>query len=272
MNLGKVLRNSAEKTGKWMKIHSPEIFAGLGIGCFVGAIVTAIEATPKAVDIKRKEEQKIPSKDINVPVRLTFKETVPLVWREYMIPASLTVAGTGFICMSVSTSNKRYVALGTSYELLRDAAIKYKDNVIETIGKNQEAKVRAKIAQKDVDDNPPQDTKIILTGGGNTLFKESLTGQYFRGDINKIKNKAVELSNDQLSSPEQYIGVADWLLDLGLDVPNSMLGQGWSITDQGKAVVVYTDEAVVAHNYNGEPCIVIDYSLQPIDDYYIYSH
>lgn len=271
MNLGKVLRNSAEKTGKWMKVHSPEIFAGFGIGCFIGAIATAIQVTPEA---NRKIEKNLVSTDEYGKIIFkdsSLKSKIKLVWRDYMIPASLTVAGTGFICMSVSTSNKRYVALGTSYELLRDAAIKYKDNVIETIGKNQEAKVRAKIAQKDVDDNPPQDTKIILTGGGNTLFKESLTGQYFRGDINKIKSKAVELSNDQLSSPEQYIGVADWLLDLGLDVPNSMLGQGWSITDQGKAVIVYTDEAVVAHNYNGEPCIVIDYSLPPIDDYYVYS-
>ena len=106
-----------------------------------------------------------------------------------------------------------------------------------------------------------------LTNNGNTLMRDGLTGQYFRYDIDKFKQKAIELANDELN--EGYVGTPDWLISLGLNVPDTLLGMGWSIADQGKAVTI-DYHAVVAHSHNDEPCLVIEYDPMPVSDYNIF--
>ena len=128
-------------------------------------------------------------------------------------------------------------------------------------------KIRNEIQQEKMDRDKIDESKIIINGNGTTLFKDSLTGQYFRMDINKFKQKALELANDELN--ENYVGVPDWLLELGLNIPETMMGLGWSITDQGKVVTVdFT--ACQARQYNDEPCLVVEYSPMPISDFDIF--
>ena len=260
--------NFTEKVGKLvhnveqtMSRRAPELLAGAGIACFIASTIAAIKIAPKAA--KKLEDRK---KDLKVE-KLPVKEVVTTVGLDYLPVGIGIVSGTGFTVASVVDSNNKYMALSTSYGLLKDFAYTYKDKVVETIGEKKEEKIRNEIAQEKLDKDQITENKIIITKEGNTLFKDSLTGQYFRSDINKFKSKAIELANTEIS--EDYAGVPEWLLDLGLNVPDTMLGIGWSAPDQGKIVTV-SFSACVAHSYNDEPCLVVEYDPMPISDYYIY--
>ena len=253
--------------GKMIIKRTPELLAGTGIACSLAATATAVMATPKAMELL--EERKLmftPEDGDPKDTVLPLKEKVKTVWKLYLPSACMSVGGVCFVVASVSTSNSRYLALSTSYELLKDAAYTYRDKVVETIGINKEKKISEEIAQEKLDKDKGN-APVVITQQGNTLFRDSLTGQYFRYDINKFKNKAIELANKELS--ENYAGVPEWLLELGLNIPETMMGMGWSTADQGRVVQVdFT--ACVAHSYNDEPCLVIDYYPMPISDYNIY--
>ena len=240
----------------------PEILAGTGIACFITSTIAAVAVTPKAV----KEIEK--KKDILQVEKLSPKETVKTTWRLYLPSVLGTIGGTGFIIGSVTESNSRYLAMSTSYQLLQDFAYTYRDKVVETLGARKEEKIRHDIAQDKLNqDTSLNNNSIVITNQGNTLFRDSLTGQYFRYDIDKFKRKAIEFANAELN--EGYIGVPEWLSEFGLAIPDTMLGMGWSISDQGKVFTVdFT--ANIAVNYNDEPCLVINYYPMPISDYYVF--
>lgn len=261
MNIKQEILESTSKINKLLQKKTPDILAGTGIGCFILSTILAVKVTPKANDILKEKKKELKTD------KLTAKDTIKSVGKYYIPSAASGIAGICFVSASVSTSNRRYLALSTSYELLREASSTYREKVIETIGEKKEKKIQESISQEKVDNAPPTSNNIILTDKGNTLFRDSLTGQYFRHDINDLKKKALDMANDELC--EGYTGVPEWLLSLGLDIPDTLMGMGWSQLDQGKAVTIDFD-AVVARNYNDEPCLVIRYDPMPISDYYTY--
>ena len=248
-----------DKISKGVIKYTPEILAGTGIACFIGSTVAAVKATPEAN--KRVEAKKAETKKET----LTVRENLNCTWKLYLPAVALGAAGTGFVVMSVCSSNKRYLALSTSYSLLKDFTNSYQSHVVETIGERKEKKIRDEIAQEKVDKDEAA-APVIITNTGNTLFKESLTGQRFRGDINKVKNLAIEFANKEFGCPEGYFGAGEWLDALGLEVPETMHDLGWSVSDQGKALTIdFT--ACVDHKNNDEPCLVINYYPMPLSDY-----
>lgn len=260
MNISKYFQKSIKRLEVYVKRYSPEILAGVGIGGFITTTVLAVKATPKVMN-KIKEETDKKGDD------LTKMEICKVAYKDY-IPAAITgVTSTICVIGSVSESARRNAALATAYKISETFANEYKEKVTETIGKRKEKKIRNEIAQDKVNENPPTEKTIILTGNGTTLFRDGLTGQYFRYDINKLKTKGIELGNTELN--EGYTGVPEWLISLGLNVPDTMMGMGWSVADQGKAVTLET-HATEAREYNGEPCLVIEYDPMPISDYNIF--
>lgn len=264
MRFNKMLVKSANEIGKYAIVHGQEILTGFGIALWGMSTITAVSQTPKAVDKitykKIKENRKY----------LTPTEIIKEVGKYYIVPAGYAIGGTLCLIASVNVGKKRYAGLAASYELLREAAMTYKEKVVETIGESKNDKINTAIAQDSVDKNPPTTNTIYITEKGTTLFKESLTGQYFRSDMNTVKARALDIIEQELTSPEQYVGVAEWLLSLGLEVPRTTLGtMGWSIANQQKKVNIKF-RAVNAHKYNDEPCNVIEYDPEPMDDFAIY--
>ena len=145
MNLSQSFCKLTDDIGKAVIKKSPELLAGTGIACFIASTVLAIKATPKAcakLEAKKEELQ---------VEKLPIKETVKTVWKDYAPSAISGVGGVMFICSSVSTSNKRYMALGTSYELLRNFTYNYRDKVVETLGEKKEEKIRTQVQQDILD-------------------------------------------------------------------------------------------------------------------------
>ena len=136
------------------------------------------------------------------------------------------------------------------------ALIRYRNKVIDTLGDKKEKEIQEKVAQDKVTNNSPKDQQVIITSKGNTLFMDSLSGRYFRSDIDKIKKIINELNRRLVF--EHYLSVNDLYYELGLKSTKNGSFMGWNL-DKGLIEVRY-DTALAD---NDEPCIVINYDISP---------
>lgn len=228
--------------------HSPEILTGIGIIGSVTSVILAVKITPKVITKIQKLE-----KD---NIKLTKKDIVKLCWKDYAPIAALEIMSIGCIIGGNSINLKRNAALGAAYAMSEKALIKYKDKVIETIGEKEEQKIREKIHEDDIKNNPPTQGTIILTQNGNTLFRDEISGRYFRSDmitINKVINKLNEKINHQ-----DYVSLNELYSELGLEPIKEGYAIGWNITN---GIIKLNISTCIVDDM--EPCIVIDYVKQP---------
>lgn len=230
--------------------HSPEILTGLGIAGMITTTVLAVKATPKALDLinDRKDEletEKLP------PI-----EVVKTAWKCY-IPATLTcVTSTACLIGASSVHLKRNAALATAYKLSESAISEYKDAVIDKIGEKKEQTIRDKIAEEKMKKNPVSSSEVFITEKGNTLCYDTISGRYFKSDIDRIK-RAENAINKQLLD-EMYVSLNDLYDELDLD--HTKLGDelGWKI-DDGLVELYFSSQLAD----DGTPCVVMDFTRAP---------
>lgn len=230
--------------------HSPEILTGLGIAGMITTTVLAVKATPKALDLinDRKDEldtEKLP------PI-----EAVKAAWKCY-IPAAVTCAtSTACLIGASSVHLKRNAALATAYKLSESAISEYKDAVIDKLGEKKEQTIRDKVAEEKMKKNPVSSSEVFITEKGNTLCYDTISGRYFKSDIDRIK-RAENAINKQLLD-EMYVSLNDLYDELDLD--HTKLGDelGWKI-DDGLVELYFSSQLAD----DGTPCVVMDFARAP---------
>lgn len=235
--------------------HSPEILMGMGIAGMLTTTVLAVRATPKALKLieeKKKETQ---------TDKLTPVETIKTTWKCYIPAATTAVASTACLIGSSRVSSKRNAVLATAYKIAETAHKEYREKVIETIGEKKEAEVRDKVAKEQIEKKPVNNCEVIITDMGNTLCYDSVSGRYFKTDINKIKKAENTLNYNMLN--ENYTSLNDFYSEVGLD--RIKLGDelGWNI-DDGKIELHFSSHLTS----NDEPCLVIQYNVAPKYNYW----
>lgn len=242
------------ETSDFIVKKSPEILTGFGItGLFITTIL-AVKNTPEA--LRRIGKRK---RELNV-TKLSKAETFKVTWKCY-IPSAITAAiSTGCILGSHHISNKRNAALAAAYALSETAFKDYREAVEKTITKKEAEKVKDKIAQDKIEQNPLDNTDVILTGKGNTLFLDLTCGRYFRSDINFVK-QAVNEANAELLQ-QQFISKNEFYAELCLDPTTDGYELGWDATN-GLIKVDYSSQIAA----NGEPCITINYLSSALTKY-----
>ena len=266
------LWNLTHELAKEVERKSPELLACSGIACFIGATIAAIKVTPEAHDILEEKKEELEVEE------LTVTDTVKSVGKMYIPTLGLSFAGICFTIASVGESNRRYFALSASYDLLKDAAITYKNKVIETVGKGKEQKIRESIAQDKVDANPPvigvNATAEPNDGVHRQLYFEPISNKYFwetpaRFDIAKA-NAFHQIGYDDTLS------VYEWLKELPQNVldgyPDGIAGKfmdlGWSIDDSYTVFDIHTRSSeIIDGEYRGYACLVIEYENEPSYDF-----
>lgn len=232
--------------------HSPEILTGVGIAGMITTTVLAVRATPKALKlIDERKEAAHKSK-------LTVKETVKATWKCYL-PATITGAAS-VTCLvgSASISNRRNAALFTAYKLSETALAEYREKVIETVGENKEKSIRGKVNQDRIEKNPPGANEIVLTGHGNTLFYDHMSGRYFHSDIHIVKRAINELNRKLVTSPFSYVSLNDFYEELNLEPTSLGHEVGWNINDG--SIELDLDARLTE---KGEACVVLDITVPP---------
>lgn len=262
MNKTTIVRlvNSAKKS---LSKHSPEILTGIGVAGMVTTVVLSVQATPKALKILEEEAN---NRDIDrengvdeqfAPVEITKVDVVKLCWKCY-IPAAVT--GTvSIVCLigANSVNARRNAALATAYKLSETAFSDYREKVIETIGEKKEKNVREKVAEKQLTENPVSKNEVVVTGFGDSLCYDPMSGRYFYSSIEKIRNAENKLNKSMIHDICGYASLNDLYDELGLshiDVGDTI---GWN-TDNLMDIDISSKIAD-----DGRPAVVILHGNRP---------
>lgn len=234
--------------------HAPAILTGLGVAGSIGSVVLAVQATPKALkDIWNHESE--------TGEETTWQQKIQLTWKHYVPTALALATTTGSIIGAQGLNYRRQAALMSVYALTETAYREYREKVTEQIGEKEEGKIRDEIAKDRMESNPARPTEIIMTGSGDHLCYDSLTGRYFRSDIETIRKAVNDINSKCLS--ETYASQNDFYQRIGLDPVAFGEENGWRF-----------DHLMEVHfsshlsETTGSPALSLDYSLSPIRGYY----
>lgn len=247
----KMLRKLTTVFGK----NSPTIYAIVAGG---GVIVTAILAGKAAIEANEilKEEKIEREKESGKFAKpLAVGQTITLTWECY-IPTLLVGAATiSCIVLSNSINAKRNAALATMYTITDTAFKEYKNKVVSTIGSRKETEIRDDISIDRATAAPPN-AQVFITEKGNTLCFDEISGRFFKGDIEKIRQARNEINKNLRN--DMFIPLNDFYYEINLDGIKIGEDVGWHI-DKG-----YLDISITAMiTPNGEPCLNLNYDVTP---------
>lgn len=237
------------------KQHLPEILCG--VAC-VGTAVSTYLAFKGGMNAVQRIESKTAHGD-----DISKKQMARIVMRE-AAPAAAAVALTwASIVSSGVISYRRAKAYFDAYILTSGALSTYRAKVVERLGEGKDEEIVGAIGQDLVDDEPPGSsdrTVVINTGHGNTLFKDRITGRYFRSDLDFIRKQQVEINN-WLAAGEDWVSVNEWFGLIDLEQCEDLDDLGWNVEEKVKF------DLAACLSPDNEPCILINYDISPRTDW-----
>lgn len=210
---------------KILKRHSPEILTGIGIAGMIFTTITAVKATPKALQL-------VDEREIKEGKRLTNSEIVKTTWKCY-IPATVTgVCSIGCLIGASSVNARRNAALATAYTISETALKEYKEKAVEVVGEKKEQAIRDAVAKDTLERAHVSEREFIVTGKGETPCFDPLTNSCFKSDFETLR-KVENTLNKRLRN-EMQITLNEYLLELGLSSCDESIGEymGWDV-DKG---------------------------------------
>ena len=153
MNLSRIL-----KLEKFIADNSPNILTAIGVA---GTVTTAIltgKATLRASDIL--EEHRILHKK-NDHYERDARETVYLVWKEFIPPVGMGVITISSIILANRIGTRRAAALAAAYSVSERAFSEYREKVSERLGAGKETEIRDELAQERISRDPTVNKKSL---------------------------------------------------------------------------------------------------------------
>jgi len=258
----KMIQIGARKVGDTLMRNSPTILTGLSVAGLVTTVVMAVGATPKALCLISEEEMKREDefvKTSNEPLPITKMDVVKLTWKCYIPTVAMGVLTAAMMVGANSISLRRNAALATVYSLAERSLEEYQRKVVETLGDKEEEKLRGDIAQDRLKAHPVDEKQVIITGKGEILCYDSLSGRYFKSSMETVR-KAQNDFNFRLMN-EMYRSVNEFYDLLGLEPTATGNEMGWA-TDFG-LLDIHFDTKIASGDYEGQPCLVLDYKVHP---------
>lgn len=232
--------------------YSPEILSGLAIGGVIGTAILAVRATPKAMELLEEARKEDPGKVV------LKRQMAAVTWKCY-VPAGISgVVTIGCIIGATKIGSRRNAALIAGLSLADRAFQDYKEEVKEILGERKELAVREKAAQKAIDEHPPS-AEVFLINGEDQLCYDTLTGRYFRSDIERIRRAENEVNSNVIR--DMWCSHNEFYNLIGL--PDVTAGEelGWNMDHQ--IGLVFTSHLTPA----GVPCLAIGYTNLPVAHY-----
>ncbi len=246
----KAITNVLKDFGKGLKKHSPEILTGLGISGMILTTISAVKATPKALQL-------VDEKEIKDNKRLTKKEIVATTWKCY-IPAAL-MGGCSVACLigANSINARRNAALAAAYAISMQDLSDYKKKALEVVGEKKERAIRDEIAKDRLKNDHVESMPIIQTGRGKVPCYDYLTKRLFESDMETLR-KAENNLNKQLRE-EEYITLNEFFSEIGLEETDQVIGDtlGWDM-DHGYIDLDFSSQLV-----EGVPYLVLGHNNPP---------
>ena len=236
--------------------HEPEILMSMGIGGMIFSLAWRIKASFKAARAIDKYKETY-GKD-----KLTAKETIKLTWKLYLPTVLSVAASVPCVIMSNKVSNKRYAAIATAYTISEAALQEYKDKTKEIIGEKKTKQIEESISDDRVTKTYSGGNQVILTGNGDSLFYEPLSGRYFKSNWNDILKAANELNSEAITNMSGQTTLNDWFQKIGLETTEIGETLGWNLMNNSSNLI---DISISSHiTKDNVPCGAIYYNRQPV--------
>lgn len=234
--------------------NSPTILTTLAVGGLVTTVVMAVRATPRAIQRLKDEREHRGNADKYGQIEPV--DVVKLTWKEYVPTAVMGAITVGCIIGGNTILNRRNAALGAVYAITEATLKEYQEKVVKQIGTQKEQKIRDEIAGDHLDRNPMTDpSKIILTGRGEVLCYDKISGRYFKSDIEAIRRAQNDLNGTIIQ--EGYASLNDFYYILELEPIRIGANMCWSTENMLDVVIT----SMIAADY--QPCLVLDYRRLP---------
>lgn len=247
-------KNVLKQIKPFISKYEPEILMSMGLCGMIFSTVSAIKGTIKAVrliDAKKEVENK---------KSLAFKDIFKATWKCYIVSVISTAISIPCIVTGNRVSSKRNAALAAAYTLSEAALQEYQEKTKEIAGEKKEQQIHEAVSQETVN-KTYQKSGIILTGDGDCLFYESITGRYFKSNWNKILNAANVLNAEAINNMSGYVTLTDWLNELGLSKTEVSDELGWTVSNGANGLIKVTVDATITEQ--NIPCGVIHYVNRP---------
>lgn len=220
-----------------VKRASPTILTVVGAVGVITTAVTAVRATPKAMNLCYEVWDE--SEEGREPTTIDY---VRVGWKAY-IPSVIIGIGTIACIFGANGLNKRQqTAITSAYILLDNAYKEYQKKVKELYGDDADAQVRKEITKDHYEHHEPS--------GENILFYDFFSGRYLERTMEQIIDAEYQLNRKFVHN--DYITLNEWyeLLDIDPIAFGDVLG--WSIG--------------AGENFYGYQWIDFEHELQVMDD------
>lgn len=250
--------------------HSPAILTGIGVTGTVATAYLTGRASFKAARIieqvewktARETDKELGETELEESTfpDLSKTQKVKLVWKLYIPPVGMCATTIASIILANKISSKRIAALGVAAGISERALTEYKEKVMQKLGERQERNVRDEIAQDRVTNNEPRTREVVITGGGEVLCYDMLTGRYFQSSAEAIKKAENELNFTLIH--HMYASLTEFFDKVGLPATTYSDSVGWN-GDNPVNVMISTTMSP-----DGRPCLAIDFEKMPTSEYY----
>lgn len=230
----------------------PGILLGLGIGCMIMSTIEGIIYAPDARDAIEEKKKEL---DVErLPVGELVKTGGP-----FMVPSIISgVAGVSCIMASTNKMINIGAAAMAASTLAETTAREYREKTKEIVGAKKEQQIRESLAADAVARNPKGNREVFITGKGDHLCMEKLTGKYFRSNVDEL-NRVKNILNDKLNHSD-FLSVNEYCYALGISPTKLGDERGWL---RGQGLLEFRFDTALSSD--GEPCLVLDVEQKPQD-------
>lgn len=261
----KRMSNVVEKVGNnvidIVTKDAPKLMVGSGVVAGVGATVLCGVNTVKAVrevdDIKRNPQfDNCTEKEL---AKVYFKRLAPLYAPVVILSGASIALNVGGFSVQTKRLTGALVAATEAAEISRECLMSYKKHAKDILNEEQQEELKRRV-HEEASGTASNPDDIIIAKGGNQLFRDSITGQYFWSTREKIADALIEF-NLRMTS-EFFISVDEWC-DL-LDIEHTLTGDqiGW---DDRYMPMRIDYSAMIAPN--GAAAVQLNYSVPPVAKY-----
>ena len=266
MQLERTLQKMTYHAQRYLKTNSSTILTFIGATGVVITAVTAVKATPKAIQLL-KEATDEKGED------LTKLEKVKVAGPAY-IPSVLIGASTIACIFGSNILNKnQQAALTSAYALVDNAYKEYRAKVVELLGEETDIQIRDAIIKDKVKEDwhsyTPGLNSLDLSGD-KCLFYDEIGERYFEANPGDVFSAEYHLNRN--FTLRGCANVNEFYMFLGLEETEAGETLGWSGDDfleSGMSPWIDFDHRIVELE-DGLQCIVISPLLGPDIGYDIY--
>lgn len=221
---GGTIRSGLLQAAQYASTNSPTILTSIGAAGVLATTILGIKATFVAVRKIDEATEQLNEANDGPKLQLDSWDKVKIAGPSY-IPTVL-MAGMTIACIIGANRIhlQRNAALMSLYSLTETSLREYQQKTLDLMGSKKEASIREALAGDAIKD--ADKCNIIVTGRGQTLFFDTISGRSFLSDLDVVNRKEVDLKLEIIN--QGSITLNDLYVAFGLEPIEMGVNTGWT--------------------------------------------